>query len=257
MPGKRSAIRPSLRKATIVEFVDRQGKASVEELAEKFGISHETVRRDLNSLADEESIRKVHGGVVRMTQTREGSFDERLVKNTLAKQLIAEKLVKTIPPNQSIFMDTGSTTLLCAKALCKIPDLTVITNSARIANVFSTRSNGTRVILLGGTYRYDNAQTIGPTTVSEINRFHADQAILTIGALDTRGVSDFSEEEAQVARAMVEASESLTVVADASKLNARATFRVCGLKQIDRLVTDEIPDAKLRDALAGNGVELH
>ncbi len=256
MPRKRSAIRPSHRKAAIVEFVDRRGKASVEELAEKFSTSQETVRRDLKSLADAGRLRKVHGGVVRLSFANEGSFDERLAKHTLAKQLIAEKLGRYVLPGQSVFIDTGSTTLIGAKVLAKIPGLTIITNSVQIASEFTNGSGKANVILLGGTYRHDNAQTIGPTTIAEIGRFCADQAVLTVGTIDGKGVYDYSEDEAQVAGAMIDAAERVTVIADSSKLNKRSTFRVCELSQIDRLILDKTPDVQMLEALEFAGVEL-
>lgn len=256
LSGRRTALRPSLRKAAIFEFVEERGGASVEELADRFHTSLETVRRDLSALADAGRVRKVHGGVRRISHGEEGPFEDRLARNTLAKQLIAEKLVKTVTPGQSLFIDTGSTTLICAEALARLRDLTVITNSARIAGVLSAQRGRASVILLGGRYRHDNAQTVGATTVAETARYRADHAILTVGTIDATGPADFSEDEAQVARAMIDASDSVTVVADTSKLNKRSTFRVCGLDRIDRLITDKAPDAAFRETLDTAGVEL-
>lgn len=256
MSRKPASLRPKARKLAISELVSRRGKVTVDELADKFGASPETVRRDLSALADAGQVRKIHGGAIKITPTEEGAFSERLRKNTLAKQLVAEKLVKTVVPGQSLLIDTGSTTLICAETLARVRDLTVITNSTQIASVFSERGNGTNAILLGGRYRHDNAQTVGPTTIAEMGRYRTDLAILTIGTLDVRGASDFSEEEAQVARAMIEASEHVTVVADTTKLNKRSTFHVCGLEQIDRLILENAPDKRLQEALDAAGVEV-
>ncbi|GLQ05392.1 DeoR/GlpR family DNA-binding transcription regulator [Sneathiella chinensis] len=256
MSGRRQALRPGPRKAAIFEFVERRGKASVEELAEKFSTSPETVRRDLNALAEAGQVRKVHGGVVRITPSDEGSFGERLTRNTLAKQIIADQLARTISPGQSLFMDTGSTTLICAEALSRIKNLTVITNSARIAHVFAAGPGQSDAIMLGGRYRHDNDQTVGSTTIAEVGKFRADHAVLTVGTLDHKGAADFSESEAQVARAMIDAAEQVTVVADSSKLNHRSTFHVCGLDQIDRLILDKTPDPAFLDALNAAGVTV-
>ena len=256
MSGKRSAMRPRLRKAAIIDFVDHRGKASVEELAEKFATSPETVRRDLNTLADAGRVRKVHGGALRIRTFDEGPLEDRLTTNALAKQLVAEKLTKTVLPNQSLLIDTGSTTLFCAEALAKVRNLTVITNSTRIAAVFAGGSGGAKVILLGGTFNGDNAQTVGPTTISEVGRFRTDHAILTIGTLDEKGAADFSEEEAQVACAMINAADKVTLVADSSKMSKRSTFHVCNLNEIDRLVLEKPPCDTLLEALKTAKVEV-
>ncbi len=256
MSGRRSAARPSVRKAAIIEFVERRGRASVDELAEKFDTSPETVRRDLNRLAEAGRLRKVHGGARRIGRIVEGSFEERMAQNALAKQLVAEKVAKIVLPDQSLFIDTGSTTLICAETLAKVRNLTVITNSSRIAAVFSAGPGGADVHMLGGSYRADNAQTVGPATVTHITQFRTKHAILTIGALDNQGATDYSEEEAQVARAMIRGADELIVVADGSKLGHHATFRVCGLEQIDRLVLDKQPNSAMSEALAVANVEV-
>lgn len=256
MSGRRSVMTPGLRKAAIIEFIERCGQASVEDLAKKFAASQETVRRDLKMLADAGRVRKIHGGVRRIVHKKEGPFEERLATNNLAKQLIAEKLTKVVLPNQSLFIDTGSTTLICAEALSRVHNLTVITNSTRIAAIFTGGSGGADVFLLGGSYRNDNAQTVGPTTVSEAGRFRADHAILTVGTLDAKGAADFSEEEAQVARAMIASATQISIVADGSKLNRRSTFHVCDLDQIDRLIVDKAPKGALMEALISAKVDV-
>jgi DeoR family glycerol-3-phosphate regulon repressor len=256
MTGRKTGIKLIARKDAIYEFVDLRGEATVDELAEKFNTSLETIRRDLSALAEAGRVRKVHGGVRRMVSSEEGLFDERLTDNRLAKQQVAKKLARVIFPNQSIFIDTGSTTLLCAEALFSIRNLTVITNSTLIADKFSGPSNSSNVILLGGSYRQHNAQTVGTLALEQISHFRTDHAILTVGAIDQKCATDFSAEEAEVARAMIEAAESVTIVADSSKFDRRTTFKVCGLDQIDRLVVEKEPDAKLRNALDASKVEV-
>lgn len=253
---RRTTLRPAARKAAIFDVVERRGRASVEQLAEKFDTSLETVRKDLSALADAGRVRKVHGGAVRIAHNREAAFHERMSKNTLAKQLIAEKLVKTISPGQSLFIDTGSTTLVCAETLARIRGLTVITNSARIAEAISGKNNGSNAILLGGSYRHDNAQTVGPTTLSQIGLYQTDHAVLTVGTLDKTGIADFSEEEAQIARAMMEATRLVTIVADRTKLNKQSTYRLGSLQQIDRLILDKSPDTDLHETLVSANVEV-
>lgn len=256
MPGRKVSVKPNLRRAEIIERVNREGEVSVDELSRIFTASAETVRRDLNNLAAAGQLRKIHGGAMRIASTVEGSFDERLGRNRLAKQVVAEKLAGIVSPDQSLFMDTGSTTLICAEALGRVPNLTVITNSTQIAKVVSEGAGERRIILLGGTYRNSNSQTVGPSAIAEVARFRPDHAIIAIGTLDARGAADYSEEEAEVARAMIDAAANLTVVADSSKLNRRTTYHVCALDEIDTLILERPPGGKLGKALKSAGVDV-
>ncbi len=257
MAGRRTSIKPSMRQARIVELVSQQNAVTVEGLAADFNISPETIRRDLSILADAGHIRKVHGGARAAQLQEEGPFKDRMNKNTLAKRVIAEKVARLVSPRQTIFLDTGSTTLICAEVLARIDGLKVITNSCRIASTFANGSGGADVYLLGGQYRGDNAQSVGAITVEEVGRYNADCAIITVSALDTCGAMDVSHEEAQVARAMLAASSRTAVVADSTKFNQRTVFNVCELSQIDTLVVDTAPtDEKLAEAIAAAEIEV-
>lgn len=153
-------------------------------------------------------------------------------------------------------IDTGSATLVCTEALAKIRDLTVITNSTNIAALISAAQNGSKAVLLGGTYSHDNAQTVGAQTCAEIARYRTDHTILTVYAFDQQGAYDYSEDEARVAQAMAEYANELTVVADLSKLERSSTFSICELDKIDRLVLEDAPPANMQAALAAAGVDI-
>ena len=256
MALQRRPLRPSVRQAAIVEVVEKSGRATVEQLAVEFSASQETVRRDLNTLAEAGRVRKVHGGVVKVGVEREGSFDERLKRNLRAKQVVAEKVAKLVKPGQSVMIDTGSATLICAEALSRIRDLTVVTNCTRIADRVASAQNGSDVILLGGSYRPGNMQTVGPQACAEVSRYRTDHVIVTISALDQKGAYDFEEEEAHIARAMVEYSNNLTLVADLSKLGHSSTFKICNLDRADRLVIEASPEPELKAALSTAGVDI-
>jgi len=249
-------VRPSMRQAEISDLIARRGEVSVGGLAEKFDASAETIRRDLTILADAGQIRKIHGGARAISPQGEGVFDVRMRRNALAKRLIAEKIVSLVAPRQTVFLDTGSTTLICAEAMTRIKKLTVITNSTRIAATFAEGSGGADVYLLGGRYRCDNAQTVGNDTTTEVARFRADAAIITVAAIDAGAAMDFSNDEAQVARAMIAASAQTVIVADHTKFNRAAPFNVCNLDGINILVTDKAPDAPLERALFDANVNV-
>jgi DeoR family glycerol-3-phosphate regulon repressor len=258
LKGRTRPPGPRLRQEKIAEAVLRQGRVSVEQLALRFQTSHETIRRDLSALAEAGRVLKVHGGAKLPRQREEGPFRERLAMNAVGKRVVAEKAARLISPGQTLFIDTGSTTLMCAEEIGKIAGLTVITNSTRIAAVLAEHGNRTSVFLLGGRFDGDNHETAGPATITGVQAFHADHALITIGALDeAAGATDYNYDEAQVARAMLENADNLIVVADASKLQRRAAFAVCALDRINALVTDRSPQGTLLSALSTAGVELH
>lgn len=256
MSPRRKPMRPARRQAEICELVARRGEVTVDSLAQKFDISPETIRRDLSLLDENGRVRKVHGGAKSVTFLGEGEFEARMRRNVLAKRLIAEKLVKEITPHQTLFMDTGSTTLFCAEALAHTRDLTIITNSTLVAAAFAKGRGDANIFLLGGRYRRDNAQTVGSEAIGQINAYHADRAILTVGALSTYGIMDYSSHEAQIARAMVKAASQVTIVADHTKVNQVASFKVCNLDDIQMLITDRISDQGLIDVLKKNRVAI-
>lgn len=245
------------RQAKLIEIVRREGKASVEILADQLGASRETIRRDLTQLSDDGKILKVHGGARMPRVLGEGPFKQRLSENVDAKMKIAAAATAFVESGETVFIDTGSTTLIFAEALAKKPGMTVITNSTEVARTITLAGKEGRAFLLGGEYSPDNSQTIGTIAATQIRSFRAHHAILTIGAIDARsGAMDYNIEEAQVARAMIEQSETITVLVDSTKFDALGSFEVCPLETIDRLVTDAVPPSELREALEKNGVSV-
>ncbi|MDX2309046.1 MAG: DeoR/GlpR family DNA-binding transcription regulator [Hyphomicrobium sp.] len=235
-------MKPRRRQAQIAELVSQQGQASVEALAALYGVSAETIRRDLSELSGAGLVEKFHGGARRSRLLVENSFLDRVHENSEAKVEIAKKVEDLIQDGETIFIDTGSTTLACAQRLVRKSGLTVVTNSARIAQTLAIGESQSRVYLLGGMFRADNAQTVGPIAIEQIRKFRADRAILTVTALDTTsGASDADIEEAHVARAMLECANQLVILADSTKMEKRAAFNVCRLEDIDTLVTDRRP----------------
>ncbi|WP_313518293.1 DeoR/GlpR family DNA-binding transcription regulator [Pseudomonas sp.] len=241
-------MKPRERRTLVLSFIEQRGQASVEQLVAEFGVSPETIRRDLWELAEEGRVQKIHGGARKLRGDREGSFQQRLSEGREVKLRIAERLAEVLAPGDTLFVDTGSTTLAAAPVLARIGGLTIFTNSLRIAGEIGERAE---VYMLGGQFRQDNLQTVGPMAIEQISAFRADYALLTVGGLDAQaGAADFNAEEAQVARAMVANARQVIVIADASKCDRQAPFRVCGLERIDLLITDAVPDGALKAALA-------
>lgn len=244
-------MRPRIRQARIAELVQKQRQVTVDDLAIHFDTSHETIRRDLSALAEAGTVQKFHGGARLPRDGAEGPFRERMAQNAAAKRAIAAKAAALFSPGQTLFIDTGSTTLMCAQELAKVSGLTVVTNASRIAETMASADNRSSVFLLGGRFDGDNRETVGPTTIEQIASFRADYAVITVGALDSReGAMDFNFDEAQIARAMIDNAGEAVVLADSTKFGRKGSFRVCPLERIQTLVTDKPPGPEMQKVLA-------
>lgn len=250
-------MKPGERRQRIAAVVREASRASVDELAEMLDISRETVRRDLTLLSEEGVLRKVHGGAVHFQTARESPLDDRRAAARLEKLAIARRAAALFEPGDSIFIDAGTTTGYFAEALARVASFSVITNSVAIARELWAGEHRSDVYLLGGKYLGDGEEVLGPLAVEQIRTLHADHVVLTIGGMDGAGkCMDFNAEEAFIARAMIASARHVTVLADSSKLGRHALFQVCEASQIDRLVTDRMPERQLAEALRSAGVEI-
>ncbi len=245
------------RHRKLVEIIREKESASVEELAGHLQASRETIRRDLTKLSRQGKIQKVHGGAVMPSVFAEGTFQQRMSENAAAKMHIAAAAAKLFVPNETLFINTGSTSLYFAEELAARSGLTIVTNSTEIAKAVSMGGKENQTFLLGGAYVAGNRQTLGSMVNEQIEQFSAHHTILAIGALTPgRGVMEFKHDEAELARAMLKRSRSLTILADGSKFTGLASFAVCDLGRVDRLVCDAMPPADIRAEVEQNGCEI-
>jgi len=144
-----------------------------------------------------------------------------------------------------------------AEALATIDELTVTTNSTAIARIIGSANESTRIYLLGGSYHEDNRQTCGAMALNQLDGFHGNLAIVTVGAVSTNGgVMDYNFDEAAIASAMIARSERVIILADASKFDRVAPFVVASFEQIDVLVSDRTPQGDLAERLNQAAVEV-
>lgn len=252
------------RQDRIVAYLQEHRSVGVDALAQSLGASRETIRRDLSRLAERGLVRKIHGGAVLQEVHGEGAFNARLSEHRVAKRRIAQTAAALFRPGDSLFIDNGSTTLAFAEELAKIGGISVVTNGTLIATALAQTNapdkpsrQAAKVFLIGGAFAGDGVETVGPLAIEQLRRFHAQHALITIGALDAvRGVMDHNIDEAQIARAMIEQTDVLTVIADGSKLGRNAMFEVCPLADVDRLITDVSPSPELGNALNAAGIEI-
>jgi DeoR family glycerol-3-phosphate regulon repressor len=247
--------RPGQRRERILEHLRAGGRVGVAFLAERLGASRETIRRDLGALAADGLVRKLHGGAVLPEPKGEDAFAARLRQHAAGKRAVARRAARLFAPGDTLFLDTGTTTLALAEELGRRSGLTVITNGLALARAIG-RGAGNRVFLLGGAYREEAAECLGGLVLEQLARFRAAHAVITVAGIGPEAVTDHDPGEAEVARAMVARAEAVTVVADGSKLGRTAPFEVCPLGRVGRLVVDKAPEGGLADALGAAGTEV-
>lgn len=259
------------RQQLIVGLITASGRASVTDLAERFSITTETVRRDLAALEAAGSVRRVHGGAVSPDRfsTNEESILVRTDQRQPEKIRIAEAALALIPQDGtgSVLIDAGSTTeslaeLLAARTAATAAisgpsaELVVITHSLPIAARLSGEP-GIALHLLGGKVRGLTQAAVGQSTVEAARRIRPDIAFIgTNGIHAAFGLSTPDPEEAAVKAAFVQSARRIVVLADASKLDAETLVQFASLKDLDTLITDTKPSPDLADALADAGVEV-
>ncbi|QUJ66624.1 DeoR/GlpR transcriptional regulator [Photobacterium sp. GJ3] len=226
------------RLSKIHEILLSEGKVAVNELADKFNVTQETIRRDLNKLEARKLLKKVHGGAVNIQSKYELDFVQRVKESFDQKKLIAKKTVSIFKPGDTVFIDFGTTTLAVAEELFHLNGLTVITNSPMIAGIVNENHSNT-VILLGGQFVKSQNECLGGITLSHIDNFYADYAVIGSGAVDLeKGFMNQDLDEAAVAKKMIQNSAKTVVVVDAKKMGSQAIAKVCPWEQVDYLVTD-------------------
>ena len=249
----------SARHTEILALVTQLTEATVDELAERLGVSRETIRRDLTKLDVAGKIKKLHGGARFVDpspgQDGEGSFAQRIGQNTDGKRKAALAAVALIKTDDSLFLDAGTTTLALAKALVNAWPATIITNSLRNAEALSLNPKH-RIFVIGGEYRADVGENLGPLAIDQISRFHARMAMLTVAAIDVHGAMNFDLQEAEVAKAMISRADEVVVIADDSKFGKRAVFDVATMSKISTIITNSTPPQPIVEAIRAHGVRL-
>ncbi|MFJ4616569.1 DeoR/GlpR family DNA-binding transcription regulator [Streptomyces sp. NPDC088812] len=240
------------RRALILDEVRRRGGVRVNELTRKLGVSDMTVRRDLDALARQGMLEKVHGGAVPVVEasTHEPGFEAKSGLELTAKEDIARAAAELVVPGSAIALSGGTTTYALAHRLVDVPDLTVVTNSVRVADVFhvAQRAAGARqgaatVVLTGGV-RTPSDSLVGPVADQAIAALHFDVLFLGVHGISAEaGLSTPNLAEAETNRRLVQSARRVVVVADHTKWGVVGLSSFAALEQVDTLVTDSgLPD---------------
>lgn len=246
----------SKRHTAILASLQHLGTATIMELADQLGVSDETIRRDAILLQHKGEVFKLHGALTLPHLAGEAPFERRLRENSDAKRAIAKFACGLVADGDSLMLDTGTTTSIFAQELRIRSNLTIVTNSSDIARTLAT-VNGNTVYMAGGALKGDNGAAFGPSAVEFMSRFRVRHAFISIGAINVEGgLMDAELSEAAIAAMALSRAEHRVVLTDASKFGKTALVNVCGFDGVDRLITEQLPNGKLADALGHANVQV-
>ena len=250
-------MNPNPRQNDLLQEVRAHGSVSVESLAEKFGVTLQTVRRDVQRLAEAGLVQRFHGGVRGPSSTTANiAYRQRQAMQADGKARIARAIAARIPAGCSLILNLGTTTEAVAHALLRHKGLRVITNNLNVAMILSDNPD-CELVMVGGSVRHRDRGIVGEAAVDFIRQFKVDIGLIGISGIESDGsLRDFDYREVMVARTIVEHSREVWVAADATKFNRPAMAEVARLPQIDALFTDEPPPEPFPALMADAGVEL-
>jgi DeoR family transcriptional regulator, glycerol-3-phosphate regulon repressor len=233
----------NIRQTEILEIARSEGRVVVEELALRFDVTLQTIRRDLTDLAEAGLLDRVHGGAVPRTGVSNIGYDARRKMNEGAKAAIAKACAALIPDNSSIILNLGTTTEAVARELIHHRNITVVTNNMNVANIL-VANPACEIMVAGGALRRSDGGLVGDLTTQFFEQFKVDFAVIGTSALDRDGdILDFDLAEVRVSRAILRQARQSLLVCDHSKLDRSAPARIASLSELDVIITDQpLPD---------------
>lgn len=235
---------PEERRQLVLEKLHQDGKVVASDLSALFGVSEDTVRRDLRELDEAGLLKRVHGGALPRSPGV-ASYTVRERQNVAAKATIAKAAAALVRQDQVVFLDSGTTTLEVARHFPKSLRATVVTNSPPIAVALCEHPDLT-VVVTGGTLNKASLALTGTAALGSLAQFRADICLLGICSLHLdAGITVIDLEEAHVKRAMVQGAAEVVAVTTADKLSTAAPFVVAPLHDLTHLVTEQVDEGRL------------
>jgi len=246
----------SSRQQEILSQARLHGRVSVEDLAGRFDVTPQTIRKDLNDLCDMRLLLRVHGGAMIASGVENLGYAARRQIAAAEKRAIGESAARLIPNNSSLFLNLGTTTEEVARALMGHEGLLVITNNLNIATLLYPHPR-IEVIMAGGPVRRTDGGVIGGAAVDFIKQFKVDYAVVGASAIDPEGaLLDYDFREVRVSQAIIGNSRKVILVSDSSKFERSAPIRVAHMSQIHVFVTDWLSSDPVAQICRAEGVEV-
>lgn len=229
----------SIRQAEILDLARAEGRVLVDDLAQRFDVTLQTIRRDLGEMAEAGLLDRVHGGAVPRAGTVNLGYESRRRMHAEAKAAIGAACAAAIPDNSSLILNLGTTTEAVAQALIHHQNITVVTNNMNVANILLANP-GCDIMVAGGALRRSDGGLVGELTTQFFEQFKVDYAVIGTSALDPDGdMLDFDLAEVRVSRAILRQARKSFLVTDHSKLGRPAPARIASLAEIDTVFIDQ------------------
>ena len=246
----------SPRQLDIVALAKVKGRVDVDELSDKFEVTPQTIRKDLNQLCNRGALNRFHGGAVPPSGVANVAYEARRLLATDAKRDIGKTAASLIPDGASMLINIGTTTEQVAAALRNREGLMVITNNINVANIMQG-SDTNQVIVAGGVLRHTDGGIVGEQTVDFIRQFKVDFAIIGTSAIDPDGsLFDYDYREVKVAKAIIDCARQSILVADSIKLERTAPVRIGHIAELDHFVTERAPPRPFQRICGEHGVQI-
>lgn len=250
-------MNPDERRRQIINILMRDGKVRVNTLSDLFGISEVSIRNDLSELESKGMLQRVHGGAITTSKAYYNmSFQERMQTNSEEKFRIAQGASTLINHNDSILLNSGTTTLYTVRQLINHKNLLIVTNAISIATEIGHYDN-IHMILLGGNYQPQYQFTYGDDTLFNLEKYNVDKLIMAVdGIHPERGITTSMHLESEIDRQMIQRARRVIIVADYTKINRVSLSYIGEVNTIDTLVTDKKADKAVLAQLEEKGIEI-
>lgn len=247
----------TFRHPDILEIARAEGKVTVDGLAERFGVSVQTIRRDLTDLANAGRLTRVHGGATLPSGIRNIVYEERRLLNSSAKAAIARETARMIPNNSCLFMNIGTSTEALAQELTGHENLLVVTNNINVAQILGANRN-CQIVLTGGNFRHADGGLVGEMAAASLDSFKFDIAVIGCSGVDADGdLLDFDPQEVIVSQRALAQSRRSILVADHSKFNRTAPVRIAAINCIGSVVSDAPLPPEVAKQCRASGTAIH
>lgn len=247
---------PAERQNEIIDLARKVGRVTVDRLAERFSVTPQTIRKDLNGLCESGYMKRVHGGAVIASTVENVGYEARRMMAQEAKRAIGRAAAELIPDNSSLMINIGTTTEEVAKALRDHCGLLVVTNNINVVNILRP-CRPIETIIASGVVRHSDGGIVGEAAVQFIRGFKVDYAVIGTSAIDTDGgLLDYDYREVSVARTIVENARHVILVADSTKFSRTGPVRIGHLSNVDTLVIDRIESDDIRRICVEAGARI-
>ena len=256
--SQRSPLFLEERRSKIHSLIEASERVTVQELASHFGVSAVTIRSDLDALASAGGVIRSHGGALRRAEAEDVPLRLKEAVHRPEKMRIAQAAARLIRDGETIILDSGTTTARIAAKIggLRLRSLTVITNALNIAFALANLPQ-IRLIMIGGLLRQVSSSLVGPQAEQVLRGLHADRLFLGVDCLDPEiGLMTPDVLEAQLNALMIEVSQEVVAVADASKFHRRSLSVIAGVEKLHKLITDKSASPEVVAALRARGVEV-